>query len=70
MKKFLIIGAVLIPLALLMLMKVKKNSDIKFLIANLQEHYGADKVSVFRFYKDGDSPINLGLDYTHMQCIG
>ena len=51
-------------------MKQKKGSDVNCTLGLLMEHYDADKVSLLEFYKDGDLPVNLGLDYTHMRCIG
>ena len=70
MKKYLVIGAVIIPLILLLVMTIKKRSNIRYLLDDLKEHYIADKVSVFKFYKDGESPVNLGISYTHMKCVG
>lgn len=70
MKKLLVIGAVVLPLITLLLLKQRRDGDVKFLLKSVMEHYSADKVSLFKFYKDGDSPVNMGLDYTHMQCIG
>lgn len=70
MKKYVIITMAIVPLIVLLLMKYKKGSDVNCTLKLLMEHYDADKVSLYEFYRDGDLPINLGVDYTHMRCIG
>lgn len=40
-------------------------------LRDIAEHYGADKVSVFKFFtKDTVSAKLNGLDYTHLYCSG
>ena len=50
--------------------KSTNNVEINDELNRIMFNFDADKVTLYKFYSEGDNPINFrGLDYTHVGCI-